>query len=147
MALCHFALREGGYLFLGNAETVGRRDDLFETVSKKWRIYRRLGPTRHDIVDFPLLRGPAQPHKAPATDEVATASQEPTPPAADAARRALLDRYAPASVLIDQKFRVLYFHGATGDYLEQPTGEPTRDLLAIAREGAPTQLDRRVLSG
>jgi len=22
--------------------------------SKKWRIYRRMGPTRHDIVDFPI---------------------------------------------------------------------------------------------
>jgi two-component system, chemotaxis family, CheB/CheR fusion protein len=30
---------------------------------------------------------------------------------------------------------VLYFHGPTGDYLEQPTGEPTSDLLAMAREG------------
>jgi PAS domain-containing protein len=43
-----------------------------------------------------------------------------------------LARYAPAAALIDHKFRVLYFHGPTGDYLEQPTGEPTRDLLAMA---------------
>ena len=57
MALFHFALREGGRLFLGSAETIGRADDLFETVSKKWRIYRRIGPTRHDVVDFPLLGG------------------------------------------------------------------------------------------
>ncbi|TGP67326.1 CheR family methyltransferase, partial [Mesorhizobium sp. M2D.F.Ca.ET.224.01.1.1] len=30
----HFALRPDGHLFLGNAETIGRHDDLFETVSK-----------------------------------------------------------------------------------------------------------------
>jgi two-component system CheB/CheR fusion protein len=53
-ALFHFALREGGHLFLGNAEGVGRHDELFHTVSKKWRIYRRLGPTRHDLVRFPV---------------------------------------------------------------------------------------------
>ena len=27
-------------------------EGLFQPVSKKWRIYRRIGPTRHDIVDF-----------------------------------------------------------------------------------------------
>jgi PAS domain S-box-containing protein len=135
IALCHFALREGGHLFLGSAETIGRHDDLFEPVSKKWRIYRRLGPTRHDIVNFPLLPGPARPPKAQDTQALREAPDEPAVRAIDAARRTLLERYAPAATLIDHKFRVLYFHGPTGDYLEQPTGEPTRDLLAMAREG------------
>ena len=57
VARFHFGLREGGHLFLGNAETIGRADDLFEPVSKKWRIYRRIGPTRHDIVEFPMAGG------------------------------------------------------------------------------------------
>ena len=34
MALFHFALRQGGHLLLGNAETVGRTEELFETVRK-----------------------------------------------------------------------------------------------------------------
>jgi two-component system, chemotaxis family, CheB/CheR fusion protein len=135
IALCHFGLREGGHLFLGSAETVGRRDDLFDPVSKKWRIYRRLGPTRHDIVNFPLLRGAAHLPKARETQDSGEVPDEPMVRAIDAARRTLLERYAPAATLIDHKFRVLYFHGPTGDYLEQPTGEPTRDLLAMAREG------------
>ncbi|MGA9869475.1 MAG: PAS domain-containing protein, partial [Acetobacteraceae bacterium] len=131
IALFHFALRQGGHLFLGSAESIGRAEDLFGTVSKKWRIYCRLGPTRHDIVQFPVLGG------HPETRQPAT---EPPPRTAELARRALLDRYAPASVLIDQKGSVLYFHGPTGDYLEQPSGEPTRDLLAMAREGLATKL-------
>ena len=130
LTLFHFALREGGRLFLGSAETIGRAGALFETISKKWRIYRRIGPIRHDIVDFPLLGGHPATHRMDALP-----SHEPTARAGETARRALLDRYAPASVLIDQKFRVLYFHGDTGDYLKQPSGEPTRDLLAMARDG------------
>lgn len=135
LALFHFALREGGSLFLGSTETIGRADDLFETVSKKWRIYRRIGPTRHDIVEFPLLGD------HPASNR----TQAPSFPDAsmrvtETARRALLDRYAPASVLIDQKGRALYFHGETGDYLKQPSGEPTRDVLAMAREGLLSKL-------
>src|SRR5918996_3353886 len=55
LRLFHFALREGGHLFLGSAETIAGQEDLFHAVSKKWRIYRRIGPTRHEVVDFPLL--------------------------------------------------------------------------------------------
>ena len=136
VALFHFALREGGRLFLGNAETVGRHENLFDTVSKKWRIYRRLGPTRHDIVEFPLLDTHARLQHA---EEPARPDAEPVR-VAEVARRALLDRYAPASVLVDQKGRILYFHGPTGDYLEPPPGEPTRDLLAMARDGLRQRL-------
>src|SRR5690606_31088590 len=72
--------------------------------------------------------------------EGADPEAEPPAQAADIARGELLARYAPASVLIDQKGRVLYFHGATGDYLEPPSGEPTRDLVAMARDGLRPRL-------
>ncbi len=132
LALFHFALREGGRLFLGSAETIGRADELFETVSKKGRIFRRVGPTRHDIVNFPLVGGhPAQADR----HEASPANEPPSVRVIETARRALLDRYAPASVMIDQTGRISHFHGETADYLKQPGGEPTRDLLAMARDG------------
>ncbi|MEX2692635.1 CheR family methyltransferase [Rhizobium mongolense] len=137
IALCHFSLTQGGHLFLGNAETVGRHDDLFETVSKKWRIYRRVGPTRHDLVDYPRPRASAEPTTG---EKPPSLLPGPTAPVAEMARRALLERFAPASVLVDLKGRVLYFHGATRDYLEQPSGEPTRDLLTMARDGLALKL-------
>jgi two-component system CheB/CheR fusion protein len=137
IALCHFALRQGGHLFLGNAETIGRHEDLFDTVSKKWRIFRRLGPTRHDLISYPPQPAQSDPRTA---ERQSPPSPESSASAADMARRALLERYAPASVLIDQKGRVLYFHGTTRDYLENPPGEPTRDLLTMARDGLVTKL-------
>lgn len=137
IANCHFALRQGGHLFLGNAETIGRHDDLFETVSKKWRIYRRIGPTRHDLVTYPQPRGPGE---SPGSGIPMQRPPEPAAPVADLARRALLERYAPASVLIDRKGRVLYFHGTTRDYVENPPGEPTRDLLTMVRDGLAARL-------
>jgi two-component system CheB/CheR fusion protein len=42
--------------------------------------------------------------------------------------------------LVDRKHNILYFHGATGNYLEQPTGEPTKNLLAMARDGLGLKL-------
>jgi two-component system CheB/CheR fusion protein len=46
VSLFHFALREGGILLLGNAETVGNADGRFEVVSKQERLYRHIGRSR-----------------------------------------------------------------------------------------------------
>ena len=134
LALFHFSLRDGGHLFLGPAESVSGREGLFQPVSKRWRIYRRIGPTRHDIVDFPLIPAVALP--------AGTERPEPFSPRAaiDPFQRALLERFAPASVLIDRHFTAHAFHGPTGDYLQQPGGEPTTNLLALARDGLQAPL-------
>jgi two-component system, chemotaxis family, CheB/CheR fusion protein len=139
IALFHFALEEGGSLLLGNTETLGRHETMFEIVSKKWRIFRRAGPARLDIVNFPVLRGTSRPIKT---------NEETTPqltngismPAGDIARRALLEHFAPAAVLIDRNCHVVYFHGSTGNYLEQPTGEPSKDLFLMTRDGLTGKL-------
>src|SRR5690606_21148650 len=53
---------------------------------------------------------------------------------------ALLEQYAPAAVLIDRRFSVAEYHGPTGDYLQQPGGEATANLLALARDGLQAPL-------
>ncbi len=139
IALFHFSLEEGGTLLLGNTETLGRHEAMFEIISKKWRIFRRAGPARLEIINFPVLRGIAHLSK---TNEV------PPPqlttglltPAGEIARRALLEHFAPAAVLIDRNCRVVYFHGSTGNYLEQPTGEPSKDLFLMTRDGLTGKL-------
>src|SRR5262249_24630870 len=74
IALFHFGLKPGGYLFLGSSESIGRQDGLFETLSKKWQIYRRIGQTQHARIDFPIVAGderrrspraPAEPGRVP----------------------------------------------------------------------------------
>lgn len=139
IALFHFALEEGGSLLLGNTETLGRHEAMFEVISKKWRIFRRAGPTRLDIVNFPVLRGTA---KSTQGNEGAGLPLNPAPAIAtgEIARRALLAHFAPAAVVIDRNCRVVYFHGSTGNYLEQPTGEPSKDLFLMTRDGLTGKL-------
>jgi two-component system CheB/CheR fusion protein len=48
LSLFHFALVSGGYLFLGPSETTGRSSELFETISKKWRLFRRVDSAKLD---------------------------------------------------------------------------------------------------
>nr|WP_089886382.1 CheR family methyltransferase [Citreimonas salinaria] len=140
IALCHFALRQGGHLFLGNAETVGRHDDLFETVSKKWRIYRRSGTTRHDLIDYPPPRNQPAPRSA---ERLSPQAPEQNVSAAALARHALLDHFAPASVLIDRKGRVLYFHGTTRDYLEKPARRTDAGSADLGPRRTGRQVARR----
>ena len=71
LLLFHFALREGGILFLGGSETVGNLDDRFEPISKTQRIYRHIGRSRPGEVDFPIGSGggaraiwPGETHRA-----------------------------------------------------------------------------------
>lgn len=133
IGLFHFALNEQGALFLGNAETLGNHQDLFETVDKKWRIFER-GAT------------PARIFRPELRHELLSATKDRAPdPAkishsATLAQRQLLERYVPAAVLIDQQYNLLYFWGATEDYLAQPTGAPTQNLLAQLRPGLRSKL-------
>jgi two-component system CheB/CheR fusion protein len=135
--LLHFALSEEGYLFLGPSETIGRQTELFELISKKWRIFRRIGPSRPERVEFPIVTRAEQP------DQVALPAEpgrERPVKFAELTQRLVLEELGTTAVLINRKYEILYYLGPTGRYLEQPTGEPTRDLMILAREGLRTKL-------
>jgi two-component system, chemotaxis family, CheB/CheR fusion protein len=137
LRLFHFALREGGVLMLGGSETVGSLDDRFESVSKTQRIYRQIGRSRPGEVDFPIGPGGGARTLWPGRMRPTAA---PSIGARDLTQRLLLETYAPASVLINRKHECLYFSGPTDRYLRVATGEPSRDLLAMAREGLRNKL-------
>jgi two-component system CheB/CheR fusion protein len=47
----------------------------------------------------------------------------------------LLDRYAPVSVIINEHGKIVYIHGRTGKYLEPSMGQPSWNIIEMAREG------------
>jgi len=146
ISLFHFALQERGFLFLGCSETIGRQTDLFESISKKWRTYRRIGPARHDLVRVPIVPDEGRRIRAP------QAGPGPRPRLGfpELMQKLLLAKFAPAAVLINRKYEVLSLFGRTSDYLELPTGELTRDLLSLVRQGLRTKIRtacQKVLSG
>jgi two-component system CheB/CheR fusion protein len=132
LALFHYALKEGGYLFLGNAESVGRNKALFRSLShKKCRIYQKTDtgvPSRLSLaVPFASERTAAVAwHTAPAEQGVS---------AAEVVQETLLGEFAPAAVAIDQNYEIIYHNGPTNRYLHQPRGAPTQNLLELLPEG------------
>ncbi len=56
------------------------------------------------------------------------------------AEKILLQNYAPAGVLVNEKGDILYIHGRTGMYLEPAPGEAGMNILTMAREGLQRKL-------
>ncbi len=127
----HFALREGGILLLGSAETIGSAKGRFEVISKAERIYRHIGRTRPGELGF-LFGAAGDGSRIPAR---LPQSQTPSRQVAlaEGCRRLVIETYAPAAVLLNRKLEWLYSLGPTERYLRIPQGHPSYDLLAMVR--------------
>ncbi|SDG39296.1 two-component system, chemotaxis family, CheB/CheR fusion protein [Limimonas halophila] len=132
----HYALREGGYLFLGASETVAQQKTLFGTVDKKHRIYRRRRQAANQHPEFPFLAAtqpPDMPHTPAPRDGAAADS-------AQKVEKLVLDWYGPAFVVVDEQFNAIQYSRRTGKYLEQPAGAPRTNVLELARPGLRVDL-------
>jgi two-component system CheB/CheR fusion protein len=127
----HYALKPTGYLVLGNAETIGPYSGLFSVTDKKHRVYqKKLAST--PAMTFPVERG------APTT----VADRKPEPLRVDDTRavlseasRLVQERFAPPGVVIDRDLQVVQFRGQTGVFFEPAAGDPSHNVLKLAREG------------
>lgn len=123
----HFALKPGGYLFLGSSESAESVADYFVPVDKKNRIYRARTSGRQLYyqnpssalygVRLPEISRPKLPGKRPSTY-------------AELHQRALA-QFAPPSVVVDREGNVTYVSEQAGQYLRMGGGEPSRSLLAL----------------
>ena len=110
IAIFHFALRAGGLLLVGNAETVDLANGQFDVVSKPERLYRRVGGSRPG--EFPYSVSSSDGSRMRARPGA------PSPPSRQAAlaelcRKRVQDAYGPAAVLINSKLECLHFQGPT----------------------------------
>jgi two-component system CheB/CheR fusion protein len=135
----HYALRPGGVLCLSPSESIGNHGDLFETLDRRFNIYRaRLtAASRRAVINSRLSwttdgQGAVLPAAAVKPRETAVA---------DLARRTLLQTFAPASVLTDLQGDILFVHGETGQFLRLAPGQPTHNVVDMATESL--QLDVR----
>jgi two-component system, chemotaxis family, CheB/CheR fusion protein len=131
----HYSLKPGGYLFLGNSESIESAHELFQTVDKTNRIYRTKPWNREQphIPTLPLAVGTplytelySQPH-APRLHSTLE-----LPRLADDHVKSL-ESHAPPSVLINEKYTILHVSDTAGRYLVQPSGPITTDVLRLVR--------------
>jgi two-component system CheB/CheR fusion protein len=133
IAVFNFSLRAGGFLLLGAAETIAAPDRRFAQISKAARLYRKLGPGAEaapagpEVADF-LRLPPRLPAKAKLAD------------IGETCRRLVLERYAPAAVVVSARLECVYHLGPTDAFLRAPAGPATHDLLAQLPSGLRARL-------
>jgi two-component system CheB/CheR fusion protein len=139
LALFHCALKPQGLLFLGPSESLGELSDHFAAVDKKWKVFRRKEIALASPPLAELTAGPAD--VAPGHAVEAAVAERPRELHVSAVfDKLLLHRFAPASVVINERGDVSYIHGRTGNYLEPAAGGPRLNILEMAREGLRVEL-------
>ena len=134
LPLFHYALKPDGILFLGSSESIGSYVDIFATLDKRWKIFRR----RETAAPPSLLAFPGEPRAQ--EYQRAHAKKNETVGLARLAEHILLNDYAPPSVLINNKGEILYVHGRTGKYLEPAPGEARMNILDMVRKGLEAEI-------
>lgn len=137
MPLLHYAIRPGGYLFLGPSESVGRFEHLFPTLDQQGRLFKRApGPPSYPI-DLP---GSAYPRGTRADGRTERGSGHTLSDEGAAVRR-IVDRYAPASLVLDQDGGIIAAYGRLGRYFDFPvTRTGGSSAISLARAGLRTVL-------
>jgi two-component system, chemotaxis family, CheB/CheR fusion protein len=130
LPLFHFTLKPDGFLFLGTSESIDGFTDLFTAVDPRWKIYQRRGAVIHHLREYPPIDFVSTGQGGVAAQPVPVREMN----LRDVVQKIVLSDYAPPSVLINQKFDILYFQGDTRRYLTPPVGEPVLNLLKMARE-------------
>ncbi len=134
----HYSLADNGVLFLGTSESIGDFVSSFSTIDTKWKIYRKKSITSSRS-DYPRF-----------SDRQLTSQTSTTLPAVangfrNLGEKVLVESFAPPSVLVNEKFEILYCYGPIDRYLAIPPGEPSLNVLRVAREGLRHKLGLALL--
>jgi two-component system CheB/CheR fusion protein len=125
----HYALEPHGLLVVGPNEAV-EAPELFEPEKQRGQVYRRVEGSVRPLV-FAAARSS---RKSGSHDDGARAGPRRAPVDARALHLGVLERYMPASVLVDDRNRVIHYSAQASRYVRWPAGELTHDALQILPE-------------
>ena len=128
LQMFHFALRPGGFLFLGSSESADACSELFAPVDKRNRIFRAKTGTASS------RRTPAMPRggyvRPSISREAPPSSVQRKLSFADIHQRAL-ESTSPPSVIVDSNADILHMSESAGRFLRHVGGELSRNLLTL----------------
>lgn len=132
LEMLHFALEPGGYLLLGTAESVDG-SNFFATVDKEHHLYQsRAVPRVVALRPSAPLPGLPEPRIGPAIADARNAEPRTRLGPIDLHQR-LLEEYAPPSLVVDETNALVHLSERAGRYIEMRGGEPSLNLLQLAR--------------
>ena len=143
ISLFYQVVKPGGFLFLGSAESVGPHSDQFAIFDKKWKIFQRREGEPGSRISFPLTASV----RMPTTNRPERSAGQEGPSPGAVAERLLMERYAPPCVVVNERYEVVHVSTRSARFLEVPVGEPTRDILKMAREELRPALRAAIYKG
>lgn len=125
----HFALRPGGYLFLGSSEAADSVSNLFSVVDKKARIYRANVAVRSDT-PMPLAAAGMTNARMPVALPPPSGKRKFS--FGDLHQR-VVEQYAPPSVLVSRESDIVHLSDRAGRFLQYAGGVPSHNIIAAVR--------------
>ncbi len=136
----HYALKPTGFLILGPSESIGTLSGTFHQVEKTHKIYCMQPPE-----SMPALRSGESRRTGGRVDQrERTALSRTEPDVLREADRLLLAEHAPPGAIVDDLLNIIQVRGRVAPYLELSPGEPTQNLLNLAREGLIAGLGKAI---
>ena len=156
--LFHFALRAGGLLFIGGAETGDNVRSLFSPVDARNRLYVRrslprptwrLPPVPVRAQRLGLRPRPRRPILPPMSRQKVEEAGGDSEESAGQERRSvlfgelhlkLLEHYGPPSVVINEAYDIVHLSEHAGRYLTFRAGEPSTNLIHVVHPSLRVEL-------
>lgn len=125
----HYILNDRGILFLGKSESVSHCFELFDSVSKKWRIFRRkqsftrtkMIPQNKKLMVYQLM------HKRNSQQKKPELSLQ------EIINMGISNTFGPPAVLINSKEEIIHIKGDINKYFELREGDTGLRILDLAR--------------
>jgi len=140
METFHFALRPGGYLFLGLSESAESASDLYTAFNRDIHIFQSRQitlssyPVPESVPSFKFTEpvvSPASISQENRTRERVTMSD---------LHQRLLEEYSAPSMVVNEEYDILHLSERAGKYLQIAGGELSQNLLKLVRQDLRLEL-------
>jgi two-component system CheB/CheR fusion protein len=139
LPIFHYGLKVNGFLILGESESIGKFQYLFEPISPKSVIFRKKSaqlpvPLNAEEIMKSVIHKPSR--KFERTDLLATLKDE--------VDRELMEQYTPAAMLVNSNLDALFFRGQVNSYLTHESGTASLNVNKIIRKEFRAQVETAI---
>jgi two-component system CheB/CheR fusion protein len=130
LSIFNYSLNPGGVLILGTSETLGSNQTQLTPISSRLRLFQKVDMERPVSINFKDFLKESK--LTPPESQMPVKTFENIQSLTD---NIILQQYAPASVLVNDKGDILYLTRRAGQYLEPAAGKANMNIFAMLRQG------------
>ena len=135
----HFALKKGGYLFLGSSESLGDLSSYFKVIDERAKVFQKITDNKLPLSSTDKLPAtkPKRSDNAPSISTLMRSYHGNTRPnnSIGFANEALITQYVPPCILLDNEYQALHVYGDTNPFVRRlPPGRISTNIADMVNE-------------